>query len=50
MTQEEKIAHISTLLLVSGNTTKMVRFFVLQALPNLPEEKLDQIISVLESE
>lgn len=47
MTKEEKIQQIADLLAISGNTTKLVRFFVMQALPSIDESKLDQILAIL---
>lgn len=50
MTKEEKIARIIELLLISGNTAKLIRAFVAESLPVVPEEKIDEIIQLLEAE
>lgn len=47
MTKEEKIDLIVSLINQSGNTTKLVRYFVMQALPSIDESKLDEILAVL---
>lgn len=50
MTIEEKQTHIMDLLLIQGNTAKLVRALVAEALACLPEDRLDHIISILEAE
>ena len=47
MTKQEKIDQINELLPLTGNTTKLVRYFLLQALDNVPEDKIDEILAVL---
>lgn len=48
MDKQEKIQRVAELLNISGNTSKLVRFILLQNLINIDESKLDEIISILE--
>lgn len=48
MTREEKIQLVTELLNTPENTTKLVKSFIIIALPNVEETKLDLILSILE--
>lgn len=53
MTKEEKIQQLTDLINITGNTTKLIRFMLIQAAQNLPEgeeDKIDQVISILLAE
>jgi hypothetical protein len=50
MTREEKIEQLTNLINISGNTTKLIRFILIQAATNLPAEeegKIDDVIAIL---
>lgn len=51
MTKEEKIQLLTDLINTPGNTTKLIRFTVLECVKTLEDEtQLDKIISILQSE
>ena len=53
MTREEKVQKLTDLINITGNTTKLIRFILVQAAQNLPaedESKIDEIIAILELE
>lgn len=49
MTKEEKIAQITDLLNITGNTTKLFRLNLIESLPNLDEAAIDKILEIIES-
>lgn len=50
MTREEKLSQVEALLNQTGNTTKIVRYLIMQALHSLDEAKVDEILAVLNNE
>jgi len=51
MTKQEKLNQLSDLLEIPGNTTKIIRHFLLAALTQLEDdEKLDAMIAMLDNE
>jgi hypothetical protein len=51
MTKQEKLDQLSTLLEIPGNTTRVIRHFLLAALGNIEDDtKLDAIIALLSVE
>lgn len=47
MTREEKIQYITSLLALDANAIKLIVKTVLENIPNVPESKLDDIITKL---
>ena len=47
MTREEKIQQMSDLLNITGNTTKLIRFLLVQAANGLPPEEDDKIEAII---
>lgn len=51
MNKEEKITLLTDLINVPGNTTKLVKALLLQAVINMEDEaQLDNVISILQEE
>lgn len=50
MTIEEKIQQINDLLQVQGNVAKLMRAVIMQTVSTLPEEKIEEILTLLQAE